>query len=131
MTKTAKFATPTCARLQTATSTAFNSQSSYNNRISAQSERNPMREDGLNARCPYVGCVLARRHRVNRVNCTRTHQRCLRQQWNNVISSDESRFTIHRADGRVWVYCMRNARYANCCVFKRDRFGGGGGSILV
>ena len=35
---------------------------------------------GLSARCPYVGCVLVRRHRVNRVNWARTHQRWLRQQ---------------------------------------------------
>ena len=56
---------------------------------------------GISARRPYVVCVLARRHRVNRVHWARTHQRWLRQQWNSVLFSDESRFTIRRGDDRV------------------------------
>ena len=39
----------------------------YNNRIFAQTVRNRLREGRLSARRPYVDCVLARRHRVNRV----------------------------------------------------------------
>ena len=38
---------------------------------------------GLSARLPDVACVLAQRHRVNRINWTRTHQR--RQHWNSVL----------------------------------------------
>ena len=72
--------------------------------ISAQTVRNRLPEDALSACLPYVGCVLGRRYHVNRVNWVRTHQRWLRQQWNSVLFSDESRFTIHRDDGRVRVY---------------------------
>ena len=92
--------------------------------------RNRLREGELSARRPYFGCVLGRRHRVNRVNWTRTHQRWLRQQWNNVLFSGESRFTIHRGNSRVRVYRRRNERYADCCVLERDRFWDGG-SVLI
>ena len=85
--------------------------------------RNRLREGGLSASRPYVGCVLARRHLVNRVNWACTYQRWLRQQWNSVLFSDESRFTIHRGDRRVRVCRKRNERYADCCTLERDRFG--------
>ena len=70
-----------------------------------------------------ICCVLVRRHRVNRINWARTHQHWLRQQWDSVIFSDESRFTIHRGDGRVRVYRRRSERYAECCVLEGDRVG--------
>ena len=92
--------------------------------------RNRLREGGLSARHPYVGCVLAQRHRVNRVNWVRTQKRRLKQQQNSVLFSDDARFTIHRGDGRVRVYRRRNERYADCCVLERDRFGVAG-SVLV
>ena len=117
-------------RFQTATGTAANTPGTHNNRISAQTVRNRLRQGGLLGRRPYVGCVLTRRHRVNRVNWARTHHRWIRQQWNSVLFSDESRFSIHRSDGRVRVYRRRNERYADCCVLERDRFGGGG-SVMV
>jgi hypothetical protein len=75
----------------------------------------------------YVGCVLRRRRCVNRVNWAHSQQRWLKQQTvcNNVLFSDESRFSIHRADGRVSVYCRRHERNAaSCCVLKMDRFFG-------
>ena len=78
----------------------------------------------------YDGCVSARSHRLNCVNWARTHQRWLRQQGNRVIFSDESRFTIHRGDGRVRVCRRRNECYADCCLLERDRFVGGY-SVLV
>ena len=54
---------------QTATATAANIHNTHNNRISGACTR----PGGLSARRPYVGCVLARRHRVNRVNLARLH----------------------------------------------------------
>ena len=59
-------------RFQTATATAANTNGTHNNRISAQT----VREGGLSACQPYVGFVLARRHRANRVTLG-THQRWL------------------------------------------------------
>ena len=78
-------------RFQTVTATAANTPGTQNNRISVQTVRNRLRKGGLSARRPYVGCVLARLHRVNRVNWVRSHQHWLGQQWNSVPFSDESR----------------------------------------
>ena len=104
---------------QTAKATAANTHSTHNNRISAHTAPNRLCEGGLSARRPYVGCVL--RHRVN---LARTHQLRLRQRWNSVIFSRESKFTIHRVDGRVRLYRRRKERYADCGVLERDRFRG-------
>ena len=43
--------------------------------------------------------------------------------------SDESRFLLHRRDGRQRVYRRRNERFAPNCVREVDRFGGG--SVMV
>ena len=113
-------------RFQTATATAANTPGLHNNRISAQTVRNRLRENGLHARRPYVGCVLTQRQRQNRLNWARW----IRRRWNTVLFSDESRFSLQRGDGRVRVYRRRNERYAGCCVLERDRFGVGG-SVMV
>lgn len=51
-------------RFQTATATAANTPGLHNNRISGQTVRNRLRENGLHARRPYVGCVLTRHSSV-------------------------------------------------------------------
>ena len=51
------------------------------------------------------------------------------RQWRRVLSTDESRFTLYRADGRRRVYRRRGEHFADACVVERDRFGGG--SVMV
>ena len=50
-------------QFQTATAPAANTPGYHNNRISAQTVRNRLRENGLYARRHYVGCILTQRHR--------------------------------------------------------------------
>ena len=50
------------------------------------------------------------------------------RQWRRVLFTDESRFTLYRADGRRRVYRRRGERFADACVadscvVERDRFG--------
>ena len=71
-------------RFQTATATAANTPELHNNRISAQTVRNRLRENGLHTRRPYVGCVLTQRHRLNRFNWARVHTRWIQRRWNTV-----------------------------------------------
>lgn len=92
--------------------------------------RNRLRENGLRARRPYRGLVLKQRHRRQRLQWARTHLRWTQRDWQNVLFSDESRFTISRSDGRHRVYRRPNERYADTCVEERDRFGGGGSVML-
>ncbi len=49
--------------------------------------------------------------------------------WRSVLWTDESRFTIEFADGRVRVRRLPNERFAPCCTMERDRYGGG--SVMV
>jgi len=115
---------------RTATATAAVTLSTHNNRISAQTVRNRLAESGLHGRRPYVGSVLSRRHRNNREQWALRHKNWTRQRWRTIHFTDESRFVLSRADGRVRLYGRRNERYADCCVLQRDRFGGGG-SVMV
>ena len=46
-----------------------------------------------------------------------------------MLFTDESRFTLYRADGRRRVYRRRGERFADACVVEWDRFGGG--SVMV
>lgn len=100
-----------------------------NYRISAQTVRNRLREAGLRSRRPVVGPMLTQRHRTARLRWANARLYWNRIRWQNVIFSDESRFCVHRSDGRMRVYRRRNERYADCCVHESDRFGGG--SVMV
>ena len=51
------------------------------------------------------------------------------RQWRRFFFTDESRFTLFRADGRRHLYRRRGERFADDCVFERDRYGGG--SVMV
>ena len=57
------------------------------------------------------------------------HWRWLARQWNQVLFSDESRFTLEKADGRVHVYRREVERYSDACVTGVDRFRRG--SVMV
>ena len=61
---------------QTAIATAANTPGLHNNRISAQTVRNRLWENGLHARRPYAGCVLTQ-HQIIPHNlisqCTTSH----------------------------------------------------------
>ena len=50
-------------------------------------------------------------------------------QWNQVLFSDESRFTLERSDGRARVYRRSGERYTDACVKQTDKFRGG--SVMV
>lgn len=99
--------------------------------ISAQTVRNRLRSSNrpLRARRPYCGQILTRAHRAARVNWCRRHLRFRRADWNAVLFTDESRFNLSHADGRVRVYRRRGERFADACVLQRNRFGGG--SVMV
>lgn len=100
-------------------------------RVSAQTIRNRLMQSHIpiRARRPYTGQILRPRHRVARLAWAQRHLRWTRNQWGRVIFSDECRFRVSHADGRVRIYRRRNERFAQCCIRERDRFGGG--SVMV
>ncbi len=92
--------------LRPATRTAAATIGLHNQRISAQTVRNRLREAHLHARRPHWGLDLtAVRHR-NRLEWANAHIRWRLALWRGVLFTDESRFSLYRADGVygvVWV----------------------------
>ena len=114
-------------RFRTAVETAQLTPGTHNNRISADTVRNRLREFGLRPRRPYVGMPLTPRRRQVRMAWLTQHRPNLfpLRQWRNVMFSDESRYMLYRADGRQRVYRRNGERYRDNRLVERDRFGGG------
>ena len=110
----------------TATETALNTVVTHNRQISPKTVGSRLREIGLRARRPYVGLPLTQARRLRHMAWLTAHAPRLfpMRQWRRVLFTDESRFTLYRADGRRRVYRRRGERFADACVVERDRFGG-------
>ena len=111
----------------TATEIALNTVGTHNRQISPKTVGSRLREIGLRARRPYVGLPLTQARRLRRMAWLTAHAPRLfpMRQWRRVLFTDESRFTLYRADGRRRVYRRRGERFADACVVERDRFGSG------
>ena len=100
-------------------------------RVSTQTIRNRLRSVGLQAMRPFRGRTLTVNHRQRRLNWAQNHLRWRRNQWNNVLFTDESRFMLREVDGRRRVYRRTGERYLDACVERRDAYGGGSVMILA
>ena len=109
-----------------ATETALNTVGTHNRQSSPKTVGSRLREIGLRARRPYVGLPLTQARRLRRMAWLTAHAPRLfpMRQWRRVLFTDESRFTLYRADGRRCVYRRRGERFADACVVERDRFAG-------
>ena len=90
--------------------------------ISRYMVRRRLRERGITCRRPYHGLVLTLRHRHQRLIWARNHRG---QCWQNVVFSEESRFNLWKADGRIRVYRQRHECYVDNCVVENNPYGGG------
>lgn len=118
-------------RRLTAAETARNTIGNHNRRIHPQTVINRLREANLRARRQYVGLPLTPQRRARRMQWATAHmpRRFPMRRWRSMLFTDESRFTLFRADGRQRVYRRRGERFADACVLEHDRFGGG--SVMV
>ncbi len=93
---------------ETATRTAAATIGLHNQRISAQTVRNRLREAHLHARLPHRGLNLTAVRRRNRLEWANAHNRWRLTLWRGVLFTDESGFhcTGQMADsvyGIMWV----------------------------
>ena len=89
-------------------------------RISTHTVCNRFRLRGIRPRRPYVGPVWTPALRRARVRwCP------ILKVWTGAEFGDESRFLLHRYDGRTRVYRRRNERFSHVSVQEVEMFGGG------
>ncbi len=94
-------------RLRPATRTAAATIGLHNQWISAQTVINRLREAHLHARRPHRGLILTAVRRRNRFEWANAHIRWWLVLWRGVLFTDESRFSLYKADDRqrVW-HCV-------------------------
>ena len=70
--------------------------------VNPETIRRILKSSLIRCRHPYKG-LMTQRHRAGRLTWARAHARWTRQ-WGTVLFSDESKFNVSFADGRLWVW---------------------------
>lgn len=119
--------------LQTRSVTAINIRrrlrAATHNNVSEQTIRRRLHGFQLRSRRPAVRPRLTPAHREQRMAFCRRYMRWTRQQWAQILFSDESRFTLNHNDGRLKVWRRPRERFLDATVQERVAFGGG--SVMV
>ena len=92
---------------------------------------NRLQSAGLKAHRSYVGVPWTVRHRRLRLNWAIGHYRWSRGRWNRVLFTDESRFNVQFADGRLQVWRRTEESMDENNIVELDRYSGGSLIILV
>ncbi|GFV72287.1 transposable element Tcb2 transposase [Trichonephila clavipes] len=85
-------------------------RSSTGTTVSTQTVRNRLHSVGLYARRPMVCVKLTSRHRRDRKEWATKHVIWRRNEWSNVLFSDESRFSVHPDNRRIFIWRDRVSR---------------------
>ncbi|GFW36665.1 transposable element Tcb2 transposase [Trichonephila clavipes] len=97
--------------------------------VSTQTVRNLLHGVDLYARRTMVCVRLTSRHRRDRRERTTEHVNWRRNEWSNVLFSDESRFSVHPNNRPIFIWRDSGNRNNHVFMHKSVRFGGGG--VLV
>ncbi|GFU10197.1 transposable element Tcb2 transposase [Trichonephila clavipes] len=97
--------------------------------VSTQTVRNRLHGVGLYARRPMVCVRITSRHLRLRREWATEHVNWRRNEWSNVLFSDESRFSVYPDNRRIFIWMDRGSKNNPAFAHKSVRFGGGG--VLV
>ncbi|GFV27451.1 transposable element Tcb2 transposase [Trichonephila clavipes] len=97
--------------------------------VSTQTVRNRTHGVGLYTRRPMVCVRLTSRHHRDRRERKTEHVNWRRNEWRNVLFSNESRFSVHPNNRRIFIWRERGSRNTPAFVHESLRFGCGG--VLV
>ena len=99
-------------------------------RISTQTVRNRLHENGLHSRQSARGPILTREHCRARLDFAHDdHQHWQLRHWRPILFTDELRFHVSTCDQRVRLWRRAGERYADSNIIEHDRYGGG--SVMV
>ncbi|GFV28320.1 transposable element Tcb2 transposase [Trichonephila clavipes] len=93
--------------------------------VSTQTVRNRLHGVGMYARRPMVCVRLTSSHRRDPREWATEHVNWRRNEWSNVLFSDESRFSVHPDNRRIFIWRDRVNRNNPAFVRESVRFGGG------
>lgn len=93
-------------------------------RVSDQTIRNRLHEDGQRSRARVIQLKLTRAHRAARLRFAREHADWTMDNWRNVLFTDESKVKFFSDDRRVRVWRREGERFSEPCIHGTDRFGG-------
>ena len=88
-------------------------------RIHPRTVRNRLPEHYIHPRRPCVRTLLLPRHRAERLRWSRAHLRWRLREWEAVLFSDDSRFSLDHSEGRIMVYRKVSERYHDACIRQR------------
>ncbi len=116
-------------RMRPANRTAAATIGLHNQRISAQTVRNRLRQAHLHARRPHRGLDLTAVCHRNQLEWANAHILWRLALWRGVLFIDESQFSLYRADGRQRVWRRVGERFAD--INGVNRVTHGGGEVMV
>lgn len=93
-------------------------------RVSDQTIRNRLHENGQRSRVRAIRLKLTRAHRAARLRYARDHLEWTMDNWKNVLFTDECKVKFFSDDRRVRVWGREGERFSESCIHGTDRFGG-------
>lgn len=93
-------------------------------RVSDQTIRNRLHEDGQRYRTRAVRLKLTSAHRAERLRFAHDHSNWSMDNWKTVLFTDETKVKFLSDDRRVRVWRREGERFSEPCVHGTDRFGG-------
>ncbi|GFX77979.1 transposable element Tcb1 transposase [Trichonephila clavipes] len=97
--------------------------------VSTQTVRNRLHGVGLYVRRPMVCVRLTSRHHRDRKERATEHENWRTNEWSNVLFSDESRFSVHPDNRRIFIW--RDCGSRNNPAFMHESVIFGGEGVLV
>lgn len=116
-------------RSATATQVRVEAVAATGRPISTSTVRRRLHEGGLYARRPVLCVPLTRCHKRQRLQWARDHVNWTQEQWQSVLFTDESRFSLDSDSRRRLIWREPGTRYHPSNIIERDRYGGAG--VLV
>ena len=116
-------------RMPFATSPVLKQHWLPNRRLSTRTFRNPLKSAGLKSRSVIKRPLLEDRHRRTRLAWCLARRGWNLRTWRKIHWSDESRFLLHVADGRMRGWRHKNTAYTPRNIQPTVHYGGG--SVMV